>query len=128
MRNFLNDTASEYGYLGYKPYIEAFNYILKENNKLITPQLVFGIHGKWEEEKTTFMNLICKRIEKDFYTININPWEYGDNKKFITIFLAKLYEKVKTEKLRLNKFAKADFVKTIFKPLKISLGFSSIKV
>lgn len=127
MRNFLNDTASEYDYLGYKPYIEAFNYILKENNKLITPPLVFGIHGKWGEGKTTFMNLICKRIEKDFYTININPWEYGDNKKFITIFLAKLYEKVKSEKLKLNKSAKADFVKTIFKPLKISLGFSSIK-
>ncbi|MDU6015692.1 MAG: P-loop NTPase fold protein [Clostridium perfringens] len=127
MRNFLNDTASEYDYLGYKPYIEAFNYILKENNKLITPPLVFGIHGKWGEGKTTFMNLICKRIEKDFYTININPWEYGDNKKFITIFLAKLYEKVKSEKLKLNKSAKADFIKTIFKPLKISLGFSSIK-
>lgn len=129
MANFFNDIASEKDYLGYYPYIEAFNYILVNNNKLITPPLVFGIHGKWGSGKTTFMNLIRSRIQKEkkFYTIEINPWEYGQSQNFITIFLAKLYKEVKGKIKRPNSKEALDFIKSIFKPLKLSLDIKPVK-
>lgn len=130
MTNFFNDIASEEDYLGYHPYIEAFNYILTNNNELITPPLVFGIHGKWGSGKTTFMNLIKSRIEKEknFYTVEINPWEYGQNQNFITVFLAKLYSEIKW-KIKIPRSEDAiDFIKSVFKPLKLSLDTKLIKV
>ncbi|CAH0437301.1 KAP family P-loop NTPase fold protein [Clostridium neonatale] len=130
MVNFFNDIASDEDYLGYHPYIEAFNYILENCNELITPPFVFGIHGKWGMGKTTFMNLIKSRIdkEKSFYTININPWEYGKNQNFITIFLAKLYQEVQLKINIQGKKSGEDFIKSIFKPLKLSLDLKAIKM
>lgn len=129
MVNFFNDIASEEDYLGYYPYIEAFNYILVNNNDLITPPLVFGIHGKWGSGKTTFMKLIKNRIQKErkFYTVEINPWEYGQTQNFITIFLAKLYQEVKGKVKSFGKNSGPDFIKSIFKPLKLSLDIKPIK-
>ncbi|MDW8802459.1 P-loop NTPase fold protein, partial [Clostridium sp. A1-XYC3] len=129
MVNFFNDIASEEDYLGYYPYIESFNYILVNNNDLITPPLVFGIHGKWGSGKTTFMNLIKNRIEKEkrFYTVEINPWEYGQTQNFITIFLAKLYQEVKGKVKFFGKNSGPDFIKSIFKPLKLSLDIKPVK-
>lgn len=86
MASFFNDIVSEKDYLGYEPYIEAFNYILHNNTELITPPIVFGIHGKWRVGKSTFMSLIKNRIYNDFYIVEINPWEYGQNQNFITVF------------------------------------------
>lgn len=130
MANFFNDIASEEDYLGYNPYIEAFNYILTNNNELITPPLVFGIHGKWGCGKTTFMNLIKNRIEKEknFYTVEINPWEYGQSQNFITIFVAKLYQAVKRKVEFLGDKSGSDFIKSIFKPLKLSLDIKPVKI
>jgi predicted KAP-like P-loop ATPase len=130
MANFFNDIASEEDYLGYNPYIEAFNYILSNNNELITPPLVFGIHGKWGSGKTTFMNLIKSRIEKEkkFYTVEINPWEYGHTQNFITIFVAKLYQEVKRKIEFWGDNSGTDFIKAIFKPLKLSLDIKPVKV
>ncbi|NOW91079.1 MULTISPECIES: P-loop NTPase fold protein [Clostridium] len=129
MANFFNDIASEEDYLGYNPYIEAFNYILTNNNDLITPPLVFGIHGKWGSGKTTFMNLIKSRIEKEkkFYTVEINPWEYGHTQNFITIFVAKLYQEVKNKVRYFGDESGLDFIKAIFTPLKLTLDLKPIK-
>lgn len=128
MSNFFNDSGSEFDSLGYYPYIESFNYILTENNKLITPPLVFGIHGKWGEGKTTFMNLIKERIKENFYTVEINPWEYGNNQNFITVFLSKLYKEVNKEMILRGDASAKQFLKAIFKPLKLSLNVSPIKI
>lgn len=129
MANFFNDIASDEDYLGYKPYIEAFNYVLTNNNELITPPLVFGIHGKWGSGKTTFMNLIKSRIEKEkkFYTVEINPWEYGHTQNFITIFVAKLYQEVKNKVKFFGDKSGMDFIKAIFTPLKLTLDIKPIK-
>lgn len=129
MANFFNDIASDEDYLGYNPYIEAFNYVLTNNNELITPPLVFGIHGKWGSGKTTFMNLIKSRIEKEkkFYTVEINPWEYGNSQNFITIFVAKLYQEVKNKVRFLGDKSGMDFIKAIFTPLKLTLDIKPIK-
>lgn len=130
MVNFFNDIASEEDYLGYDPYIESFNYILQNCESLITPPFVFGIHGKWGTGKTTFMNLIQSRIKKNdkFYILDIDPWEYGKNHNFITIFLAKLYNEVGPKIENDDKKVGSNFIKAIFKPLKLSLDVSPIKV
>lgn len=130
MYNFFNDIESEIDYLGYNPYIEAFNYLLINNSELITPPVVFGIHGKWGTGKSTFMKLIKNKLDKDFYTIAINPWEYGENQNFITIFLAKLYNNKEVKK---NIFSKENdsainFLKCIFKPLKLSVDVKPLKL
>lgn len=130
MVNFFNDIVGEEDSLGYKPYIEAFNYILKNSDELISPPIVFGIHGKWGVGKTTFMNLIKSRLEKEkkFYTIEINPWEYGIDQNFITIFLAQLYNEVQNQIKVQGKDSGNDFIKALFKPLKVSLNTKPISV
>ncbi|ENK1242313.1 hypothetical protein AB2063_000429 [Clostridium botulinum] len=130
MYNFFNDIESEIDYLGYNPYIEAFNYLLINNSELITPPVVFGIHGKWGTGKSTFMKLIRNKLDKDFYTIAINPWEYGESQNFITIFVAKLYN---NKKIKEKIFSKEDdsainFLKCIFKPLKLSVDVKPLKL
>lgn len=130
MSNFFNDIESDIDYLGYYPYIESFEYLLKNHSELITPPLVFGIHGKWGTGKSTFMKLIKNKLDKDFYTIEINPWEYGENQNFITIFLAKLYsnEEVKKKIFLEGKDSAANFLKCIFKPLKLSIDVKPLKL
>lgn len=128
MSNFFNDLVSEEDYLGYLPYIEAFSYILNNHNTLISPPFVFGIHGKWGTGKSTFMKLINKKLENKFYTIEINPWEYGDDQNFTTIFLAKLYNKVKKKRLLEGKNSGNNFIKAIFDPLKLSLNTQMLKL
>lgn len=128
LSNFFNDLESEEDYLGYLPYIEAFSYILNRHSTLISPPFVFGIHGKWGTGKSTFMKLINKKLESKFYTIEINPWEYGENQNFTTIFLAKLYNKVKKEKFFNGKNSGNQFIKSIFEPLKLSLDTKLLKL
>lgn len=128
MSNFFNDLESEEDYLGYLPYIEAFSYIINHHSKLISPPFVFGIHGKWGTGKSTFMKLINKKLEKNFYTIEINPWEYDENQNFTTIFLAKLYDKVKEKIFFRGKNSGNEFIKSIFEPLKLSLGGKLLKL
>lgn len=125
---FFNDLESNNDYLGYKPYIEAFTYIIKSHNNLISPPFVFGIHGKWGMEKSTFMKLINKYLDDKFYTIEINPWEYGEEQNFTTIFLAKLYDKIKMKNLLNGKNSGNNFIKSIFEPLKLSLGPEALKL
>lgn len=125
---FFNDLESSEDCLGYLPYIEAFSYIIKRHDNLISAPFVFGIQGKWGTGKSTFMKLINKNLEKDFYTIEINPWEYGENQNFTTIFLAKLYNRVKNKSLLMGKDSGNKFIKAIFKPLKLSLGTTTSKL
>lgn len=130
MNNFFNDLVSDYDYLGYSPYIEAFSYVINNHNKLISPPFVFGIHGKWGTGKSTFMNLIEKKLANlnKFYIIDINPWEYGDNQNFITIFLAKLYQQARAKKILQGKDSAKEFIEAIFKPLKLSLDIKPIRL
>ncbi len=122
--NFINDSVSENDYLGYLPYIKSFEYLISNHDNLMNLPIVFGIHGKWGVGKSTFMRLIKNSLDKKkFITIDINPWEFGYDQNFITIFLSKLYNEIKDE---LSQYEKNEedfvtlFLKSIVKPLKLS--------
>ncbi len=132
LRNFINACISEEDYLGYLPYIEAFEYLIWNHEELMTLPIVFGIHGKWGVGKSTFMALIRSRLDKtnSFFTIDINPWEYGEEQNFVSVFLAKLYEGVRdqlsNEELGLKDDITA-FFKSMFKPLKLTTNIGLFK-
>lgn len=132
LNNFINDCISNNDYLGYLPYVESFEYLICKHNHLINLPIVFGIHGKWGVGKSTFMRLIKNNLDQteNFFTIEINPWEFGSDQNFISVFLAKLYEQTKDEICNEevgieDPFTK--FFKSIFKPLKLSAGIGIIK-
>lgn len=118
--------------LGYEPYIKSFEYIIRNSNKLMNLPIVFGIHGKWGVGKSTFMDLIKFKLYNcnDYYTLEINPWEYANEYNFISVFLAELFRTIKND-LDYEQEGKEDsvlnFFKTICKPLKLSSNFSGIK-
>ncbi|WP_394806550.1 P-loop NTPase fold protein, partial [Clostridium baratii] len=58
MKRIFNDNESEKDYIGYEPYINVFKYIIEDNNNLLTPPIVFGLHGEWGMGKSTFMNIL----------------------------------------------------------------------
>ncbi len=129
---FINDCISETDYLDYLPYVEAFEYLICNHNNLMTLPIVFGIHGRWGVGKSTFMSLVKQRLDqtKKFFTFELNPWEYGNDKNFVSTFLAKLYKVVEgdlndIEKKQPNLFS--SFVKSILKPLKVSSDFKFAK-
>ncbi len=130
--NLINDCISDDDYLGYLPYIEAFEYIICNHDSLMNLPVVFGIHGKWGVGKSTFMNLINKKLTENkakknipnFYTIQINPWEYGNDQNFISIFLAKLYN-VAEKELSSDEIGEDDYITKIFKSLLRPLKFSA---
>ncbi|UZQ50936.1 KAP family P-loop NTPase fold protein [Clostridium kluyveri] len=130
--NFINDWVSDLDYLGYQPYIESFQYLISNHSSLLSLPIVFGIHGKWGVGKSTFMRLIKNKLDKTgkFFTMELNPWEYGSNHNFVSIFLAKLYEKAKDELCDEEKGIEDPFVKffkSILKPLKLSTNIGIIK-
>lgn len=125
--NFINDCVSEIDYLGYLPYIQAFEYLINNNNKLMTSPIVFGIHGEWGVGKSTFMQLIKNKINaaEKYHIIDINPWEYKEDESFIAIFLAKLYDEIKDE---FPGDTIGKLLKAIIKPFKISSDFKLAKI
>lgn len=131
--NFINDCISDADYLGYLPYIEAFEYLICNHNNLMSLPIVFGIHGKWGVGKSTFMNLVKERLDKTnkFFTIDLNPWEYGNDNNFVATFLAKLYKTVENDLCNEEKKQPdrlASLFKAIVKPLKITSDFKLAKV
>lgn len=123
--NFINDCISDKDMLGYEPYIKAFEYLIENQNSLMNLPIVFGIHGKWGVGKSTFMELIKLRLEKskEYYTININPWEFSNEYNFISIFLAELFRRIKSDLCfdeRGIDNGITNFFKSICKPMKIS--------
>ena len=49
---------------------------------------VFGLNGKWGEGKTSVVNLLRDKIEKndDFLVVNFNPWYFENEKAVVTAF------------------------------------------
>lgn len=123
--NFINDNISEVDMLGYDPYIDAFEYLIEKQNTLMNLPIVFGIHGKWGVGKSTFMDLIDKRLKQKnkYYTIKINPWEFKEKTDFVSVFLVELFKAVQEDLTDVEK-GKEDsvisFLKAIMKPLKIT--------
>jgi|GEM_PF-3164253 len=130
--NFINDCVSNFDYLGYQPYIESFEYLISNHSKLLSLPIVFGIHGKWGVGKSTFMRLIKNQLDETgkFFTIEINPWEYGDSQNFVSVFLAKLYNETKEWLCDKEKGIQDPFIKiirSIVKPLKLSGNIGILK-
>ncbi len=100
MKRIFNDNESEKDYIGYEPYINVFKYIIEDNNNLLTPPIVFGLHGEWGMGKSTFMNILKNKIENknDNLVLKINPWEYRDE-DLTKIFFVELFKKLKYKKL-----------------------------
>ncbi|NOW91077.1 MULTISPECIES: P-loop NTPase fold protein [Clostridium] len=129
MEGILNDNNSDLDYLGYEAYIEAFNYIIESDNRIIVPPIVFGIHGKWGSGKSTFMNLLSKKISinKKNIIIDINPWEYDDKSDFVLIFFAKLYNQIIEKKLLEKTKGKiTDLLTPILRGAKLKLDLETI--
>ncbi|GKU30437.1 KAP family P-loop NTPase fold protein [Clostridium folliculivorans] len=127
-KKFFSDLVSESDYLGYGPYIKTFEYLIENSNELMSLPIVFGLHGEWGTGKSTFMHLTQKVVKdktfkngnKKYICLNINPWEYDNDRNFIAVFIAKLY----AEAGDLIKDESQDIVnlfKGIIRPLKISL-------
>ena len=100
MKRIFNDNESEKDYIGYEPYINVFKYIIEDNNNLLTPPIVFGLHGEWGMGKSTFMNILKNKIENknDNLVLKINPWEYRDE-DLTKIFFVELFKKLRNKKL-----------------------------
>ncbi|QDR81802.1 KAP family P-loop NTPase fold protein [Sporomusa termitida] len=131
--NFINDCISESDYLGYLPYIKAFEYIICNHNELMSLPVVFGVHGKWGVGKSTFLSLIKKNLDltNKFFTIELNPWEYGNDNNFVATFLTKLYKETESH-LCNNEKKQEDIISTLFKlilkPFKITADLQLAKV
>lgn len=131
--NFINDCISKNDYLGYLPYIEAFEYLIYNHTSLMHLPVVFGVHGKWGVGKSTFMHLIKQRLDnsRNFFTIELNPWEYGDEKNFVATFLAKLYKTTEDDLCNEEKMQNDRAItlfKSIIKPLKLATDFKLGKI
>lgn len=131
--NFINDQHSSFDYLGYEAYVNAFKYIIDNCDNLMNLPVVFGIHGRWGEGKSTFMELMqqCICNPEKYIIVNINPWEYNNSKEdFVKMFLISLFEAVK-EYLDNEEAGREDYVKlflkSILSPLKLSAEFKGIK-
>lgn len=131
--NFINDQYSSIDYLGYEAYVNAFKYIVDNGDKLMNLPVVFGIHGRWGEGKSTFIELMQQRIEnRDKYIIvNINPWEYNNSKEdFVKMFLISLFDSVRCY-LDDEEAGREDcikkFLKALLTPLKLSAELGGIK-
>lgn len=126
-KNFFSDLVSESDYLGYSPYIKAFEYLIDNSNELISLPIVFGLHGEWGTGKSTFMHLMKKIIDsknyengnKKYISFNINPWEYDNERNFIAVFIAKLYGQV-NDLIKDESQNTVNLLKALVKPLKIS--------
>jgi predicted KAP-like P-loop ATPase len=101
MKGLFNDNESNIDYIGYTNYISVFKYIIDNDEDLIEPPIVFGLHGDWGIGKSTFMNLLNKELEenKKNITIRINPWEYKDSNDIVSLFFVELYKKLKEKSL-----------------------------
>lgn len=130
--NFMNDCESKEDLLGYLPYIEAFEYLIKYQNDFMNLPIVFGIHGKWGIGKSTFMELIKSRLDcaGNYFTIKINPWEYANEMNFVSVFLSELFRTCKDSLYNDEKGTDDSiivFFKTICKPLKMSTNIGPLK-
>lgn len=130
--NFINDCVSDRDLLGYLPYIESFEYLIDNQNELMNLPVVFGIHGKWGVGKSTFMELIKKRLidSKNHFIVSINPWEYANEKNFVSVFLAELFKATENSLYNDEKEKQDDiiaFLKSICKPLKLSTNLGLVK-
>lgn len=131
--NFINDCISESDYLGYLPYIKAFEYIICNHTELMSLPVVFGVHGKWGVGKSTFLSLIKKNLNltNNFFTIELNPWEYGNDNNFVATFLTKLYKEAENDLCNSEKKQDeivATIFKSILKPFKITADLNLVKV
>ena len=133
LMNFINDQYSSIDYLGYEAYVNAFKYIIDNGDKLMNLPVVFGIHGRWGEGKSTFIELMQQRIENrnKYIIVNINPWEYNNSKEdFVKMFLISLFDSVKCY-LDDEEAGREDcikgFLKAVLAPLKLSAEFRGIK-
>lgn len=130
--NFINDCKSDKDMLGYEPYIKSFEYLLQNENILMSLPIVFGIHGKWGVGKSTFMELIQLKLNNSekYYTMVINPWEYANQYNFVSVFVAELYRTIQKDLCNEEK-GKEDsllyFFKTICRPLKVSSDIAGFK-
>ncbi|STB00054.1 KAP family P-loop NTPase fold protein [Clostridium baratii] len=141
MSLLFNDIESKEDYLGYKPYIKAFNYIINKGEEYFDTPLVVGIHGKWGSGKSTFMNLLIREIDKNFFgdlpidndksisnqneykIIKINSWQFDKKIDFINILFLEIYKSIKNDGdiLSLYPELKIKFFE-FFKSLEINLN------
>lgn len=101
IKGLFNDNESDIDYIGYKNYINVFKYIIDNEQDLIEPPIVFGLHGDWGIGKSTFMNLLGKDLEKnkDNIVIRINPWEYREFQDIVSLFFIELYKELRKKSI-----------------------------
>lgn len=135
MALIFNDIESKNDYLGYMPYIKAFSYIIKSKEEYFNMPLVIGIHGKWGSGKSTFMNLLIKEIDNNFFydrefddgnnnnsnnnfkIIKINSWKFDMKTDFLTTLFLEIYKSIKYDSLFSNfpelKIKFGEFIRSI---------------
>ena len=115
--------------LGYEIYVNAFVALIDKYGKDIAP-LTIGINGEWGSGKTSLMDSIRKRLNKNKYIcIWFNAWKYKEEESIWRAFLRHSLRQVgdslvwwkrlwyKLKILRLNYFVGSILVAAIFFPI-----------
>lgn len=127
MNAIIGDSVSEFDYLEYKPYIEAFKHLIVSD--LLQLPITLGIHGEWGIGKSTFMNILSKSLDgnEDLLTLDINMWEYPENVNFESVFLLKLHQLLNNNSSFIKRFG-SDILDMLNMEVKnITLKFSIIE-
>lgn len=69
--------------------IKSKNPLAKAENDKVSAN--FGIYGGWGEGKTSLVNLVCKRTEKEKYRIiNLDVWKYKNSDEIVSDLIKKI--------------------------------------
>lgn len=94
--HFLDDSPinkPEQDLFNFKYYAERVQKLIQLNSSNSDP-ITIGIHGKWGEGKTSFLNLIENKIEhfekkegdKEYLKFHFNPWRYSSEDEMLFDF------------------------------------------
>lgn len=101
--HFLGDnpiSKSEEDLFNFKHYADKVQKLIQLNSSNLDA-ITIGIHGKWGEGKTSFLNLIKNKIEhfekdengKEYLEFNFNPWRYSSEEEMLFDFFDALSKK-----------------------------------
>lgn len=92
---------------GWKDYIDELLSLIPEE-RLKNESLAIGVVGNWGSGKTSFLEIMRERMEKDYRTITFNPWQCTNKDQILNLFFESFASVVKddadTLKTTINKY------------------------
>lgn len=86
-------TKKDTGWEGYADELLA----LMPETRQTQESFAIGISGNWGSGKTTFLDIMQKRMKDDYRVIQFNPWMCTSKEQVLQLFFDKLGEKLESE-------------------------------